>query len=90
MFYPVAVEGRRRVLGGAKKAKHTFESLLHNLGFDPQMMGEFEDALDCYYQALWGRQRVPGKTHPETLRTIKKIGDTYFGRLKDFTNAEAF
>ena len=51
-------------------------------------MKDYEGALDYYQQALRGKEKVLGKTHPETLRTMEGMACAYSDGLKDFTKAE--
>ena len=50
-------------------------------------MKDYEGALDYYQQALRGKEKVPEKTHPDTLMTIEGMGDVY-KKIKNFTKAE--
>ena len=51
-------------------------------------MEDYEGALDYFQQALRVQEKVFGKTHPMTLRTIMNMASTYQVGLKDFTRAE--
>ena len=51
-------------------------------------MEDYEGALDCYQQALRGKEKALGKTNPGTLATIMNMANEYQVGLKDFTKAE--
>ena len=67
--------------------KNTFNAL-GNLGIIPKKMEDYTGALDYYHQALRVQEKVLGKTHPDTLRTITNMANTYMGGLKDFKKPE--
>ena len=85
VVYLAALEGRRRVLRG--EDKYTLSSLntMENVF---QLMKDFEGSLDYYQQALRGKYKVSGKTHPDTLRTVMNMANAYQDVTKDFTKAE--
>ena len=85
VFYLAALEGRRRVLGD--EHKKTLASMF-NLGNNHNNLEDHKVALDYYQQAHMMGEKVMGKTHPDTLRTIMYMANTYAGGLKDFTKAE--
>ena len=50
-------------------------------------MEDYEGALDYHQQALRGEEKVLGKTHPDTLRTIMSMAKMYATGMQGFTKA---
>ena len=85
VFYLAALEGQRRVLG--EEHKKTLDSL-NNMG---NLLADMEDnqgSLSYFQQALKVGEKVQGKSHPDTLRTIMNMAGTYMDGLEDFMKAE--
>ena len=85
MYKLTALEGRRRVLGEEHIATLTW---LNNLGGILHYMEDYKGALNYYQQALRVQEKVLGKTHPDTLRTILNVAITYEDGLKNFEKSE--
>ena len=84
-FFLVVLEGRRTVLGDEHKGTLTS---LDNMKVIPDLMRDYKGELDCYQHALMVQEKVLGKTHPDTLRTIMNMAIVYEYGLKDFPKAE--
>ena len=85
VFKLAAFEGRRRVLG--EEHKDTLASLSY-MRIVPDLMKDYEGALDYYQQALRMQEKVLRKTHPDTLNTIMNMATLYMDRKKDLRKAE--
>ena len=79
------LEGRRRVR--EEEHKDTL-ALLNNTEAVIYNTKDFEGALDYHQQALRVQEKVLGKTHPDTLTTIKNTAHVCQKGMKDFTKAE--
>ena len=71
-FYLATLEERMRVLG--EEHRDTLASL-KSLGVLLDDLEDYAGALNYYQQAL--REKVLGKTHPDTLDTIIHMAITY-------------
>ena len=85
MFYLAALERRRSVLG--LEDKKTLESL-NNIKIVIDLKKDYGGVLNYYQQALWAHEKVLGKTHSDTLRTIMIMVIAYFEGLEDLKMAK--
>ena len=61
---------------------------MNNMGVILKNMKDYEGALAYYQEALRVKEKVQGKTHPDTLKTILNMAITYEVGLKNFVKAE--
>ena len=85
MFYITALEGRRRVLG--EEHKKTLDSM-KNMGAPLFHMEDYKGALDYLQQTLRMKEKILGKSHPDTLATVMGMANTYKIGSKDLVKAE--
>ena len=85
VFFNIALEGYRRVLG--EEHKSTLGTL-NNMGAVLQNIEDYAGSLDYFQEALRVQEKVLGKTHPDTLDTIMNMANSYEDVFKDFEKSE--